>query len=46
MRIDKGIIQTVVGTGIEGYEGDGGSATDALIGEAYGCAFDLSLIHI
>ena len=40
MRIDKGIIQTVVGTGIEGYEGDGGSATDALIGEAYGCAFD------
>ena len=40
MHVNKGIIQTVVGTGIEGYEGDGGSATDALIGEAYGCAFD------
>ena len=39
-HINKGIIQTVVGTGIEGYDGDGGLATDALIGEAYGCAFD------
>lgn len=35
-----GKIQTVVGTGEEGYAGDGGPATQALIGEAYGCAFD------
>ena len=35
-----GKIQTVVGTGVEGNAGDGGPATEALIGEAYGCAFD------
>ncbi len=40
MNIAKGIIQTVVGTGVEGYAGDGGLATNALIGEAYGCTFD------
>jgi sugar lactone lactonase YvrE len=40
MEIKKGIITTVVGTGVEGYAGDGGLATEALIGEAYGCAFD------
>src|SRR5687767_9528512 len=37
---DIGIIQTVVGTGEGGYAGDGGLATQALIGEAYGCDFD------
>ena len=40
MAIELGIIQTVVGTGAGGYTGDGGPATQALIGEAYGCAFD------
>jgi hypothetical protein len=37
-----GTIQTVVGTGEEGYAGDGRPATQALIGEAYGCDFDLA----
>src|SRR5438445_6261303 len=40
MAIEIGIIQTVVGTGEGGYAGNGGPATQALIGEAYGCAFD------
>ena len=40
MELEKGIIQSVVGTGEEGYTGDGGPATLALIGEAYGCDFD------
>ena len=40
MDFEIGKIQTVVGTGVEGYAGDGGPATQALIGEAYGCAFD------
>jgi streptogramin lyase len=40
MDIQLGKIRTVVGTGEEGYAGDGGPADQALIGEAYGCAFD------
>ena len=40
MDFEIGKIQTVVGTGEDGYAGDGGPATQALIGEAYGCAFD------
>ena len=40
MPLEIGKIQTVVGTGEEGYAGDGGPATHALIGEAYGCDFD------
>ena len=40
MEIEIGKIQTVVRTGTEGYAGNGGPATEALIGEAYGCAFD------
>jgi DNA-binding beta-propeller fold protein YncE len=40
MAVDIGIIQTVVGTGKPGYAGDGGPATQAVIGEAYGCDFD------
>ena len=30
MELEKGIIQSVVGTGEEGYRGDGGPATLAL----------------
>jgi sugar lactone lactonase YvrE len=40
MALELGKIQTVVGTGEDGYAGDGGPATQALIGEAYGCDFD------
>ena len=40
MDFQIGKIQTVVGTGEEGYAGDGGPADRALIGETYGCAFD------
>src|SRR5262245_33106338 len=40
LEIELGKIQTVVGTGEAGYAGDGGPATLACIGEAYGCAFD------
>jgi hypothetical protein len=40
MAFEIGKIQTVVGTGEDGYAGDGGRATRALIGEAYGCVFD------
>jgi NHL repeat len=40
MAFEIGKIQTVVGTGAEGYAGDGGPAIQALIGEAYGCDFD------
>ncbi len=40
MAFEIGKIQTIVGTGKEGYAGDGGPATQALIGEAYGCDFD------
>src|SRR5712691_1029042 len=40
MAFAIGKIQTVVGTGEGGYAGDGGPATRALIGEAYGCDFD------
>jgi sugar lactone lactonase YvrE len=40
MIFEIGMIQTVVGTGEDGYSGDGGPATQARIGEAYGCTFD------
>jgi hypothetical protein len=40
MDFQIGKIQTVVGTGEEGYAGDGGPADQALIDESYGCAFD------
>src|SRR5256712_7784219 len=40
MAFEIGKIQTVVGTGEGGYAGDGGPATQALIGEAYECDFD------
>ena len=40
MEFEIGKIHTVVGTGEEGYTGDGGLALEATIGEAYGCSFD------
>ena len=40
MKIEIGKIQTIVGTGEEGYAGDGGPALECMIGESYGCAFD------
>ncbi len=42
MEFEIGKIQTVVGTGEEGYSGDGGPALEATIGEAYGCSFDIN----
>jgi sugar lactone lactonase YvrE len=36
----NGIITTVAGTGIYGYTGDGGPATNANMGEPYGIALD------
>ena len=33
MKYEAGIIQTIVGTGEEGYTGDGGPARQATIGE-------------
>ena len=42
VEFEKGKIRTVVGTGEKGYAGDGGSAIECLIGEAYGCAFDIN----
>lgn len=36
----SGIITTIVGTGVLGYSGDGGPATQAMIGQPYGLALD------
>ena len=36
----NGIINTIAGTGIQGYTGDGGAATSARIGTPYGIAVD------
>ena len=41
MDFEIGKIHTAVGTGEVGYAGDGGPANLALIGESYGCAFDV-----
>lgn len=40
MPFEKGKIQTVVGTGTEGYSGDGGPANQATLREPFMCAFD------
>lgn len=42
-RIDEktGIISTVAGSGKQGYAGDGGSATEALLNEPYEVRFDI-----
>jgi sugar lactone lactonase YvrE len=40
-RVDtNGIITTIAGTGVEGYSGDGGQATNAWLNEPVGLAFD------
>ena len=40
MEFEIGKIQTVVGTGEEGYAGDGGPASTALLREPFMCSFD------
>ena len=40
MSLEKGIIQTVIGTGEAGYTGDGGPAANATLREPFMCAFD------
>ena len=40
MPIEKGTIQTVIGTGEAGYSGDGGPAVNATLREPFMCAFD------
>ena len=42
VEFEIGKIRTVVGTGEKGYAGAGGPAIECLIGEAYGCAFDIN----
>jgi uncharacterized protein (TIGR03437 family) len=38
----NGLIQTVAGTGVAGFSGDGGPASAALLNQPYGLAFDTS----
>ena len=38
----NGVIQTVAGTGVAGFSGDGGPANAALLNQPYGLAFDTS----
>jgi sugar lactone lactonase YvrE len=40
MPLATGVIETVVGTGVKGYTGDGGPALQALLSEPFMCAFD------
>lgn len=40
MPVALGMIQTVAGTGVKGYAGDGGPALQALLSEPFMCAFD------
>ncbi|MDA0734375.1 MAG: hypothetical protein O2909_04825 [Chloroflexi bacterium] len=40
MPFEKGKIQTVVGTGVDGYSGDGGPAIQATLREPFMCAFN------
>src|SRR5262245_7192489 len=35
------VIQTIAGTGVKGYTGDGGTALQALLSEPFMCAFDV-----
>lgn len=39
-KVSGGIISTIAGTGINGYSGDGGHGTSAMINEPYGVAVD------
>jgi hypothetical protein len=38
--LQTGIIDTIVGTGVKGYTGDGGSALEAQLNRPFGVAFD------
>ncbi len=40
MSFQKGVIETVIGTGEAGYAGDGGPASTALLREPFMCCFD------
>ena len=40
-ELEKGKIQTIIGTGEAGYAGDGGPANRALLQEPFMCAFDV-----
>ena len=40
MSYQRGVIETVIGTGEPGYTGDGGPATAALLREPFMCSFD------
>ena len=40
MSLEKGTIQTVIGTGEAGYSGDGGPAANATLREPFMCTFD------
>jgi streptogramin lyase len=40
MPVKAGTIETIVGTGLKGYAGDGGPARQALLNEPFMCAFD------
>ena len=40
MTFQKGVIETVIGTGEAGYAGDGGPASVALLREPFMCSFD------
>src|SRR5262249_61528107 len=40
MALTLGVIQTIAGTGVKGYAGDGGAAPQALLSEPFMCAFD------
>lgn len=42
MGDNSGIYTTIVGTGIQGYGGDGGAATAAKLNEPFGIAFDVA----
>jgi uncharacterized protein (TIGR03437 family) len=41
-KVSNGVITTVAGTGVEGYNGDGGPATSALLSQPEGVAVDSS----
>ena len=40
MSYQRGVIETVIGTGEAGYAGDGGPAGAALLREPFMCSFD------
>jgi DNA-binding beta-propeller fold protein YncE len=42
VNLTTGVIDTVVGTGTQGYGGDGGPAVNAQLNRPFGVAFDLN----